>query len=81
MLIHRVVAPVSGAVSSTVVDEFFEPVEPAEAYLAYLVAVERSPNTVRAYASSLKLWFEHVARQERAWDAVGLEDVGRFVSW
>ena len=81
MLIQRVVAPVSGAVSWTVVDEFFEPVEPAEAYLAYLVAVERSPNTVRAYASSLKLWFEHLARQERVWDAVGLDDVGRFVSW
>jgi len=25
---------------------------------AYLTAIERSPNTVRAYAISLKLWFE-----------------------
>ncbi len=31
---------------------------PAERYLAYLAAIERSPNTVRAYAVSLKLWFE-----------------------
>jgi len=51
----QVVAPTSGAVSFTVVDEAFTPVEPAEAYLAHLVAIERSPNTVRAYASSLKL--------------------------
>ena len=32
-----------------------------ERYLAYLAAIERSPNTVRAYAISLKLWFEFLA--------------------
>jgi integrase/recombinase XerD len=81
MLVQRVVAPVSGAVSWTVVDECFDPVAPAEAYLAHLEAIERSPNTVRAYASSLRLWFEYLAGQGVAWDAVGLDDVGRFVSW
>ncbi len=81
MLVQRVVAPVSGAVSWTVVDDSFEPVGPAEAFLAHLVALERSPNTVRAYASSLRLWFEHLATRGVAWDAVGLADVGRFVSW
>ena len=81
MLVQRVVAPVSGAVSWTVVDERFEPVEPAEAYLAHLDAIERSPNTVRAYASSLKLWFEHLAVRGVGWDVVGLDDIGRFVSW
>lgn len=69
MLVQRVVAPMSGAVSWTVVDVRFEPVEPAEAYLAHLVAIERSPNTVRAYASSLRLWFEHLDRRGVAWDA------------
>ncbi|MGI8809017.1 MAG: tyrosine-type recombinase/integrase, partial [Acidimicrobiales bacterium] len=81
MLVQRVVAPVSGTVSWTVVDESFDPVEPAEAYLAHLEAIERSPNTVRAYASSLRLWFEHLAGRGVAWDGVGLDDVGRFVSW
>lgn len=81
MLVQRVVAPVSGAVSWTVVDDHFDPVGPAEAYLAYLDAIERSPNTVRAYASSLRLWFEHLAGRGVAWDGVGLDDVGRFVSW
>ncbi len=81
MLVQRVVAPVSGAVSWTVVDDSFDPVEPAEAYLAHLEAIERSPNTVRAYASSLRLWFEHLAGRGVAWDAVGLDDVGRFVWW
>lgn len=81
VLVQRVVAPVSGAVSWTVVDERFVPVEPAEVYLAYLEAIERSPNTVRAYASSLRLWFEHLDGRGVAWDAVGLADVGRFVAW
>ena len=48
MLVQQVVAPVSGTVSWTVVDASFDPVEPAEAYLAHLEAIERSPNTVRA---------------------------------
>ncbi len=81
MLIQRVVAPVSGAVSWTLVDDCFDPVEPVEAYLAHLEAIERSPSTVRAYVSSLKLWFEHLGVRGIAWDAVGLDDVGRFVDW
>ena len=81
MFVQRVVTPVTGVVSWTVVDEGFVPVAPAEAYLAHLQAIERSPNTVRAYAGSLRLWFEFVAQRGVAWDAVGVDDVGRFVSW
>ncbi len=81
MLVQRVVAPVSGAVSWTVVDEGFVPIGPVESYLAHLEAIERSPNTVRAYASSLRLWFEHLAARSVEWDTVGLDEVGRFVSW
>ena len=33
-------------------------VAPVERYLAYLSALERSLNTVRAYAASLRLWLE-----------------------
>ncbi len=67
MLVQRVVAPIGGTLSWTVVDETFEPVEPVETYLAHLEAIERSPNTVRAYASSLRLWFEHLAVRGVAW--------------
>lgn len=80
MLVQRVVVAPGGAVSWTVVDEHFEPVEPIERYLAHLQAVERSPNTVRAYACSLAMFFEHLAARGGAWDSVGLEDIGRFVS-
>lgn len=80
MRVQRVVAPSSGAVSYTVVDEAFSPVEPAEAYLAHLSAIERSPNTVRAYASSLKLFFAHLEARSVAFEDVRIDDVGRFVS-
>jgi len=54
---------------------------PAERYLAYLAAIERSPNTVRAYAVSLKLWFEFLQHAAVNWDEAGAEDVARFVGW
>lgn len=80
MIVQRVVMPVTEAVSWTVLDEGV-PVEPAEKYLAYLAALERSPNTVRAYALSLRLWFEFLDVVGLDWAAVGVEDVARFVSW
>ncbi len=48
--------PVTGETSWTVVDENLEPVGPAERYPAHLATIERSPNTVRAYAHGLRLW-------------------------
>ncbi len=77
---QKIVAP-GGETSWTVVDKQFEPVEPIEVFLAHLEAIERSPNTLRAYASSLRLFFDFLAGQGVAWDAVGLDEVGRFVSW
>jgi integrase/recombinase XerD len=79
--VQKVLAPPAGAVSWTVVDERFEPVQPVESYLSHLQAVERSPNTVRAYASSLRLFFEFLAGRGVAWEELGLDDLGRFVSW
>jgi integrase len=73
--------PGGGPESWTVLDDTGEVIGPVERYLAYLSAIERSPNTVRAYAISLKLWFEFLANARLAWDQVGIEDVARFVSW
>lgn len=50
MKAQRVVLPVNAAESWTVVDADFATVEPAERHLARLVAIEHSPNAVRAYA-------------------------------
>jgi integrase len=68
-------------VSWTVLDRGWSVVEPAEAFLAHLHAVERSPNTVKAYAHDLRDWFDFLDRVGLVWLAVRLEDVGRFVAW
>ena len=81
MLVQRVLMPVSEAESWTLLDDAGAVVEPVEQYLAYLTAIERSPNTVRAYAVSLKLWFEFLARIEVDWRQAGAEDAARFVAW
>ena len=53
----------------------------AERYLAHLAGIERSPNTVRAYAHGLRLWFEFLGLRGLAWDSAGVEHVSRFVAW
>ena len=81
MLVQRVLMPGSGRESWTLLGDDGAVVEPAERYLAYLTAIERSPNTVRAYAISLKLWFEFLQHAATSWDEAGVEDVARFVAW
>lgn len=81
MKAQRVLAPVTARESWTVVDERFDVVEPAERYLAHLAGIERSPNTVRAYAHSLALWLEFLAVRQVGWTQAGVEDVSRFVTW
>jgi hypothetical protein len=81
VIVHPVVMPGRDALSWTVLGDDGWVVEPVDIYLAYLAALERSPNTQRAYATSLKLWFEFLARVNLEWDAVRVDDVARFVSW
>jgi hypothetical protein len=49
MLVQRVLLPATRRESWTVLGDD-GPVQPVERYLAYLTDIERSPNTVRAYA-------------------------------
>ena len=81
MRVQRVVMPVTGVESWTVIDDSWAPVPPAERYLAHLAGIERSPNTVRAYAFGLRFWFEFLDARGLVWDQVGVEDVSRFVAW
>ena len=80
MRVQRVVMPVTGAESWAVLDDGAL-LAPVEAYLAHLAMLERSPNTVRAYATSLKLWFEFLAGVGVGWADAQVEEVARFVSW
>lgn len=81
MRVEPVVMPYDDAESWTVVDEAWEVVVPVEAFLAHLTAVERSPNTVRAYAHDLRDYFAFLDQRGLDWSAVRLEDLGGFVTW
>jgi len=70
----------SGTESSTVLVGGMV-VDPADRFLAHLTAVDRSPNTVRAYAHDLRDYFQFLDQRGLRWDQVVLEDLGRFVSW
>ena len=50
MFVQQVVLPVSRRESWTLLGVDGVPVEPVERYLAFLTDVDRSPNTVKAYA-------------------------------
>ncbi|MGP3938031.1 site-specific integrase [Nonomuraea sp. KM88] len=81
MLVQRVVLPASGRESWTVLGDDDVPVAPIESYLAFLSDIERSPNTVKAYAHDLKDWFVFLQVRALDWREVRLEDVGEFVAW
>lgn len=75
--VQRVVMPVTGVESWTVLGDDGEVLAPAERFLAYLSSL----NTVRAYALSLRLWFEFLGPAGTGWAEAGVEDVARFVAW
>jgi integrase/recombinase XerD len=79
--LQRIVMPGTETVSWTVADDSGEPISPIEAYLSFLSAIERSPNTVRDYAIGLKLWFEFLTEANGSWDQASVDDVARFVAW
>src|SRR5258707_864302 len=81
MQVQPVIMPASGTESWTVLGDDDVPVVPVERYLAYLTDVERSPNTVRAYAHDLKDYWQFLACRGLDWRHVRLEDIGDYVTW
>jgi len=81
MRVQRVLMPGSGTESWTVLDDEHSLVEPIERFLGYLASIERSPNTIKAYAHDLKDWFVYLGGVGLDWREVSLEDVAGFVGW
>jgi len=81
MRVQRVLMPGTGFESWTVLGDDHLPVEPIERFLSYLASVEKSPNTVKAYAHDLKDWLTYLERRGIDWRSAKLEDVAGFVAW
>jgi integrase/recombinase XerD len=77
---HRVALP-DGREAWTVLDVSGAEVGSVSAFLRYLHRIERSPNTVRAYAHDLMLFWDFLADRALAWDAVTVADLGDFAAW
>jgi len=81
MRVQRVLMPGSVAESWTLLGDDLRPVGPVESFLAYLAAIERSPNTIKAYAHDLKDWWVYLAGRASDWQRADLEVVAGFVAW
>lgn len=68
MRVQRVLMP-SGIESATLLCEGVV-VEPVERFLAHLTAIERSPNTVKAYAHDLRDFFAYLRLRDLDWTVV-----------
>ena len=80
MHVQRVAMPARGSHRGGLGDDD-TPIEPVERYLAYLTDVERSPNTIKAYAHDLKDYWQFLAHRGLDWREVRLEDIGEYVAW
>lgn len=77
---QRVATP-SGRVGWTLTYADGRPVEPVERFLRYRFYAEASPNTLRAYAHDLKLFFGFLAEQGLDWTTLTPADLGSFTGW
>lgn len=77
--VQRVVE--SGRESWTVIGADRRPVAPVEAFLRWLTDIERSPNTVRAYAGDLRQFWQFVQLRGYDWSDLGVEELGDFAGW
>lgn len=75
------VLPGTGRESWTVIGDDCRVVAPIEGFLAWLWQIERSPNTVRAYALDLKTYWLFLQATGTPWDRPTLERLGEFTAW
>src|SRR5437667_6075092 len=79
---RRVRLPTSGVESWTVIGPDLRPVAVVDDYLGWLTGIERSPNTVEAYARDLSLFFAFLDERGLNWQAdVDVAMMGEFSAW
>jgi len=78
---RRVRMPSSGVESWTVIGSDGRAVEVIDEFLGWLTGIERSPNTVEAYARDLGLFWSFLDGRRVAWDRVSVVELGEFAAW
>lgn len=64
-----------------VIGEDYLPVKPIHEFIKYLGNIEKSPNTLRAYANHLKLYWDFLEHTNKRWTEIKLDDLAKFVQW
>lgn len=73
--------PTTSTDSWTVIGADLRPIEPVDEFLGFLTNIERSPNTVEAYARDLRFFWEFLGKRSIDWRQVGARDLGEFAAW
>src|SRR5262245_66040148 len=81
MKVQRAIDPDTDRRRWLVLDHRHLPIEPIRVFLFYIESVGKSPNTIRAYAHHLKLFWEYLDGVGKEWTVVGLQELAGFVGW
>jgi integrase/recombinase XerD len=68
-------------ISWMVLDDDSMPVQPILSYLKFLQDLERSPNTRRATAHHLKLFWEYLRDEHLCWTEIDVARLAAFITW
>jgi integrase len=79
--VQRVRLPGSNQVTWLVIGDDYLPIQPIQSYLSYLEGLERSPNTIHAYANHLKLFWEFLQDSRLDWKEVTIQHLSNFIHW
>jgi integrase/recombinase XerD len=76
---ERAISPVDRSHAFVVIDQDYAIHPEASAYLAWLRAADRSPNTERVYAGRVAAFLTYCADNRLDWRALSLDDLARFL--
>ncbi|GAA6619758.1 tyrosine-type recombinase/integrase [Scytonema sp. NUACC26] len=81
MKVQKIRLPNSDRVTWTVLGDDYLPIRPVEQFISYLESIERSPNTIRAYAYHLKLFWEFLRDNCLEWTQIQISDLAEFIAY
>lgn len=81
MKVQRIRLPHTDQVRWIVLDDAFVPIQPICSYLTFLDDLDRSPNTIRATAHHLKLFWEYLRSEHLDWTEIDVACLAAFISW
>lgn len=81
MRVQKIRLPQTEQVTWLVVDNDNKLIEPITDYLHYLSNVGRSPNTVKCYATHLKLFWEFINYYGLNWKTITLVELSDLIPW